>query len=707
MRTPWILNGGKRSLLTGLLGLLLAGAISLLPAQTALSGLTPLQPEPRHAETAQLIAKLLAYQHFNSQPINDALSSRVMDAYIRGLDPDRYYFLASDLREFENDRYRLDDMLLDGDLSAPYRLFNRLRERSAERTTFALQVLESGVDLDSNRLYRLDRKHEPWAIDRLALDRIWRDRIKHDMLTLLLAGESEDEARSLLESRYRGMSENIARSESEDVFETFMSAWGRAFDPHTAYLSPRNSREFDIQMQLSLEGIGAVLRSERNITEIVELITGGPAARDGRLQPGDRIIGVGQTADEIIDVVGWRLRDVVDMIRGPKESEVHLRVLPAESGSGSSPRVISLIRNEVALEEQAAQADVQEVERQGVVHRIGVVTIPTFYADFAAAQAGQEDYRSTTRDVSRLLAELASADIAGLIIDLRGNAGGSLQEAATLTGLFIQDGPVVQVVRSDGNREVLRDRDGRILYNGPLTIMVDRFSASASEIFAGAMQDYGRGLVVGEPTFGKGTVQSLVDLNRFMNRSIGEAGRLKLTIAKFYRISGSSTQKRGVEPDILLPSGARSDESGEAAADNALPWDEIRPVRYSRSGDLRGLLGILTQRHDDRLRNDQALQAFVAELRNRIDVADREHVSLNRAERERQYQSDRNLRLSAANTRRVALGLEPVDDLDALLRRDDEPDLLLRMATEIATDLYLVQHSPSTMQRWTAERREQ
>ena len=707
MRTSWTHSCVVRPQLKSLLLCwLLVGLLSLLPLQGALSAQSPLEPEPRHAETAQLIAKLLAHQHFNSQPINDALSSRVMDAYLRSIDPERIYFLANDLRAFDSMRFQLDDMLLDGDISAPYIIFNRLRERTAERTEFALRVLEEGVDLDTRRRYRLDRSEENWAVDRLALDRIWRDRIKHDLLGLLLSGESKEDAIELLTSRYEGISTNLARSESEDVFEIFMSAWGRAFDPHTAYLSPRNSREFDIQMQLSLEGIGAVLRSERDFTEIVELIPGGPAARDGRLQPGDRILGVGQSQDEVIDVVGWRLRDVVDMIRGPKESEVHLRVLPADSGAGSSTRIISLIRNEVALEEQAAQADVQTVERQGVSHRVGVITIPTFYADFAAAQAGDENYRSTTRDVSRLLAELADEDISGLIIDLRGNAGGSLQEAATLTGLFIDDGPIVQVVRSDGNREVLRDREGRILYSGPLTVMVDRFSASASEIFAGAMQDYGRALVVGEPTFGKGTVQSLVDLNRFMNRSAGEAGRLKLTIAKFYRVSGSSTQKRGIEPDINLPSVARSEQTGEAAADNALPWDEIRAVRYSRSGELRGLLPILVQRHDERLESEPAFQALVAELQNRIDMADREHVSLNRSEREQQYQDDRQLRLSKANTRRAALGLDPVDELDALQRLDDEPDLLLQMASEITTDLYLIKHSPSTAKRWTAEPRD-
>ena len=667
------------------------------------TSLEQLAPEQQHPETARLIAKLLTYQHFNQQPMDDELSTRVMDAYVDSLDPDRYYFLAEDIEEFHAYREQLDDRLLDGDLSVPYAIFNRLRERTVERSEFALAVLEDGVDLDTDRTLDLDRGEADWPENREEMNRVWRDRIKHDALTLLLAGEEEEQTSDLLRSRYEGMAKNMRRSGSEDVFEAFMGAWGRAFDPHTSYLSPRNSREFDIQMQLSLEGIGAVLRTHRDFTEVVELIPGGPASQDGQLQPGDRIIGVGQEDEEMVDVVGWRLRDVVDLIRGPKESEVRLRVLPAVGGSDASPRTISLVRNEVALEEQAAQKSIEEVERNGETVRIGVIEIPAFYADFAAAQAGDEDYRSTTRDVEKLMRELAEEDIHGLIIDLRGNAGGSLQEASSLTGLFIDGGPVVQIRRSDGDTEVLRDQDGGITYDGPLTVMVDRFSASASEIFAGAIQDYGRGLVVGERTFGKGTVQSLVDLNRFSNDADNESGRLKLTIAKFYRVSGSSTQKRGVEPDLHFPTRDRSDVVGESAADNALPWDEIREASYRPHGDLRGLMPLLLKRHEDRSSRDPGFQALVEELDKQNTIANRTVVSLNRTQRSQERDDSTAKQLEKANRRRAAYELPPMDDLEDLRMAEDEPDVLLKATADITADLYVIQRFPSIANRWSAE----
>ena len=682
-----------------LLALLLLAA-SLASAGNSLSTLTP---EQQHPENARLIAKLLTYQHFNKMPIDDTLSARVMDSYIDQLDPDRYYFRAEDIEEFHGYRESLDDMLMDGDLSIPYAIYNRLRERTVERSEFALSVLDNGFDLYTDRSLDLDRSEAAWPEDESAMDRTWRDRIKHDALTLLLAGEEEEQTLELLRSRYEGMAKNMARSGPEDVFEAFMGAWGRSFDPHTSYLSPRNSREFDIQMQLSLEGIGAVLRTHRDFTEVVELIPGGPASSDGQLQPGDRIIGVGQEGEDMVDVVGWRLRDVVDKIRGPKESEVRLRVLPAAGGSDASPRTISLVRNEVALEEQAAQTSIEEVERDGETHRIGVITIPAFYSDFAAQQAGDQDYRSTTRDVQRLLSELAEEDIQGLVIDLRGNAGGSLQEASHLTGLFIDGGPIVQIRRSDGDTEVLRDEDGGISYGGPLTVMVDRFSASASEIFAGAIQDYGRGLIVGERTFGKGTVQSLVDLNRFTSDADTEAGRLKLTIAKFYRVTGSSTQKRGVEPDLHFPSRARSDEVGESAADNALPWDEIRQASYRPHGELEGFLPILLKRHEDRTGRDAGFQALVNELDKQNTIANRTVVSLNRDQRSAERERSNATQLEKANQRRAAYGLPPLDELDEMRTADDEPDVLLKATADITADLYLVGHSPSMARRWSAE----
>ncbi len=664
-----------------------------------------LAPESEHPETARLVANLLAHQHFRRQPIDDSLSATVLESFIRSMDSDRYYFTAEDIDDFQGYRNTLDDMLLAGDLSAPYRMFNILQERTRERTEFALNVLDQGLDFDSDAEFDLNRRDVDWAEDREELDRVWRNRIKHDALTLLLAGETEEQTIELLRSRYKGMTENMERSSSEDVFEMFMGAWSRAFDPHTSYLSPRNSREFDIQMRLSLEGIGAVLRTNRDFTEIVELMPGGPASKSGQLSPGDRIIGVGQEGEDIVDVVGWRLRDVVDLIRGPRESEVRLRILPGSAGSDAPPRTVTLQRNEIKLEEQAASQSIREVQRDGSTHRVGVITIPTFYSDFQAQQAGDDDYRSTTRDVRRLLTELAEEDIDGLIIDLRGNAGGSLQEAGDLTGLFIPKGPIVQIQRSDGKTEVMRARDGELAYDGPLAVMVDRFSASASEIFAGAIQDYGRGLVLGERTFGKGTVQTLVDLSRFANNPDKESGRLKMTIAKFYRVTGSSTQKRGIEPDIDFPSATPDDEVGESAADNPLPWDKIEGTRFSRFSDLSNVIPMLRERHEQRSADNQAFQALVAELDKLNWISSQTRVSLDRETRQAEREQRNAARLEKANRHRAAHGLEPIESLDELDLADDEPDTLLDASVDIIADLSIIENTPATARLWKEGRR--
>lgn len=685
----------------GLFALLLALALSSAPAWSAPE---PLGPEAQHPDKARLIANLLTHQHFRKQPINDMLSATVLDSYLNRMDAERYYFLAEDIEEFSVYRDQLDDLLIKGELEPAYEIYERFRQRNRERSEFALKLLDQGLEFDTDEAIELDRRDADWATSREELDDLWRKRVKHDALTLLLAGEGEEETMDLLRSRYKGMRENVERSTSEDVFEMFMGAWSRAFDPHTSYLSPRNSREFDIQMRLSLEGIGAVLRTHRDFVEIIELVPGGPAARSGQLQPGDRIIGVGQEDEEMVDVVGWRLSDVVDLIRGPRESEVRLRILPASGGTDTSARTVTLVRNEIQLEEQAARKEVREVESDGHTQRVGVITIPAFYADFAAAQAGDDDFRSTTRDVRRLLQELEDENVDGIVIDLRGNSGGSLQEAADLTGLFIPEGPIVQIKRSDGDREIMRDRDTGIAYDGPLAVMVDRFSASASEIFAGAIQDYGRGIILGEQTFGKGTVQTLVDLNRFTrNRDDDEAGRLKLTIAKFYRVTGSSTQKRGIVPDITFPSVHGEEEVGESAADNPLPWDQIDATRFTRLGDLEDTIALLRQRHEERSAEDDAYQALLAEMEKLSALNERNTVSLNRSTREAERDENNARRLEKANRRREAHGLEPIESLDDLDLAEDEPDTLLDATVQIMADLHVINSSPATAQRWEAE----
>ena len=652
------------------------------PAVTA----EPLDAAPIHTEAAPVVGQLLSRYHYRDQPIGDALAQSVYTAYFEALDPERYYFLASDLREFRDRARTLDDALRQGQLDTAFDIFARYRQRVEERSQFALQVLEEGVSFDTEQTLELDRSDVAWADSREALDRLWRKRITHDALTQKLNGRDMSEIRASLTGRYERLARSLSQYTAEEVFQTYMSVWATQFDPHSSYMSPRRSENFDINMRLSLEGIGAMLTSEGDFVEIVELITGGPAAASGELSPGDRIVGVGQSADAIEDVVGWRLGDVVDLIRGPKGSQVYLRILPA--GQDGRERTVTITRNRVELEEQAAQASVREIQRDGQQLRVGVIDLPTFYADFAAANAGEEDYRSTTADVRALLASDTLADIDGLIIDLRGNTGGALEEAVRLTGLFINEGPVVQVHRSNGRREVLQgpNRDG-LAYSGPLGVLVDAQSASASEIFAAAIQDYGRGVIMGDQTFGKGTVQTLVGLDRF---GVGDAqtptGRLKLTIAKFYRVNGESTQLEGVTPDLEMPYPHVNAETGERAAEKALPWDTIRSADYRRDGSLDAFLLELRRRHDQRLKRDPALISVREEAERIQQARAQTRVSLNEETRRAEIEAREAARLAAVNEQLRAYGREPVETVEAI-DREDLPDVLLDEGVEVLADL--------------------
>ena len=674
----------------------------LLPALAAASVSVP-QPSAQQPETAQLVANLLAYQHYRKHPIDDALSKEVLKSYLNMLDPDRYYFRASDIQAFEHYKTRLDDMLLDGDLSAAFTIFKRYEKRVAERVKFAQQALSKPIDLAEQETLDLDRRNDPWPDSTEAMNALWNKRIKNDVLTLILSGESEKKARTLVSGRYHRFAETTEQSKSEDIFALFMSAWSRAFDPHTTYMSPRNSEDFDIQMKLSLEGIGALLKNDRDFTEVVELVPGGPAAQSGLLHPGDRIIGVGQENGPIKDIVGQRLRDVVEMIRGPKDSTVRLRILPAKAGSDAAPHVIEITRNKVKLEERAAKSKVLTIKRGEKTYRIGVVDVPTFYLDFAGAQAGENNYRSTTRDVRKLLAKLEKENIDGLIMDLRGNGGGSLQEAADLTGLFIPGGPVVQIRRSDGEIEVLRDRDPSVSYSGPMAVLVDRYSASASEIFTAAIQDYQRGLVIGERTFGKGTVQTLVDLDRFSKAPDQYSGRLKLTIAKFYRITGSSTQLRGVSPDIQLPATANEKEVGESSEPNALPWDEIKAADYKPEHRIDQEVPLLRARFRERESKDPAFQALVDELGLVHRLRAKTTVSLQEKARRQEHDKTAAERLKDINRQRQAYGLTPLKSVNETpdAKEKEMPDTMLRTVGEVVTDMSILRQSPSTAQVWS------
>jgi carboxyl-terminal processing protease len=650
------------------------------------------------ARKAQLIGELLSEFHYRTLTINGAMAAQALQAYLDTIDQERYYLLKQDIDEFQRTTDLLDDELKQGNLSAGYRIFERYQQRVGERADFAARLLEKPLDLTSDERIEIDRSEAPWAADQAELDALWRKRVKHDALTLLMAGQEWPKVQEILSKRYARLASTVANYSHEEIFQTYINAWAQLFDPHTQYMSPRLSENFDIQMRLSLEGIGAMLRSENDFVEVVELVKGGPAALDGQLQPGDRIIGVGEGMDgDISDVVGWRLSDVVERIRGPKKTTVRLQVLPGKAG-GDAAKTISIVRNEIKLEEQAAQAKTLTIPAGGdTSKRIGVIKLPAFYMDFAAADAGKKDYRSTTRDVRALLAQFKQDGIDGLVVDLRGNGGGSLREATELTGLFIHGGPVVQVRRHDGAVEVIQEPSRSIAYSGPLVVLVDQFSASASEIFAAAIQDYGRGIVAGQKTFGKGTVQTLIDLDRGI-RSKDNGGRLKLTIAKFYRINGHSTQLRGVEPDIALPSAFDADRFAESASKTSLPWDEIRAIPFLPRSNLEPLIPVLRKRHDAWAANNPAFQALVDEYAQLREMQARNSLPLNEKQRRLERDEDEARQLASVNRRLAAYDLKPLPSLDKI-DQDAVPDTILESAAAIVVDLADLRSGTTTVSR--------
>ncbi|MAD46598.1 MAG: tail-specific protease [Oceanospirillaceae bacterium] len=662
-RSPQII----RLILVSLLTLTSAASLATVEEIKPGTPFSPLKPSRELAMTTQQIMNNLLRGHYEHQRLNDQLSSQILDILYDDIDSSRSYLLQSDINEFEKYRYRLDEALSRGEMAPAFHIFNRFQERVSERLSYLLTELKEHARdyrFDVDERLDLDRENAPWAKSRDELDELWRKRLKNSILNLKMAGKENDAIIELLQKRYQNQLNRVHQSKPEDAYQTFMNAVTRAFDPHTQYFSPRNTENFNINMSLSLQGIGAVLQSEDEHTKVVRLVPGGPAAKAANLEPADKIIGVGQGDGDMVDVIGWRLDEVVDLIRGPKGTKVRLEILPANS-TGTNSKTIAIVRDEVKLEEQSAQKEVIEVKDGDETHRVGVIDIPTFYIDFQGRMENKPDYRSTTRDVSRLINELKDEDIEGLIIDLRNNGGGSLEEAINLTGLFIPQGPVVQVRSTHGRVEVLPDVDPSVLYDGPLTVLVNRLSASASEIFAGAIQDYGRGLIVGGQTFGKGTVQSLRPLRH---------GQLKITQAKFYRVSGDSTQHQGVIPDILYPSLFDKEKIGESALDEALPWDTIRPAEFVREDMVSPDLSLLREKHQKRIEHNPDFR-FLREQKALIEeLRDQTQVSLNEKTREEERQQNEDKRLKIENERRKAKGLELLTSLDEETEKEEEKE---------------------------------
>ena len=669
-------------------GLLAGTAQAPVAKAVATADTQDLSPTERQRRVSKLVSNVIERSHYRQSPINDPVSSLVLDRFIEQLDGSRSYFLASDIADFERFRYQLDDAVVSGQLEPVFTMFNRFQLRNRERVAYALQLLKTEPDFTVDETFEFDRAKAPWAKSPDELNEIWRKRVKNDAVSLMLTEKTWAESRDILQKRYERVLKRTEQVTSDDIFEVFMNSFAHVFDPHSSYFSPRNSEEYRIQMSLSYEGIGASLNLVDDYVTVLNILPGGAAAVDGALKANDRILAVGEGKNgKFVDVVGWRLDDVVQIIRGKVGTTVRLQVLPAGAAPGSPETVLALTRSKVTLEAQAAQKEVRKIKRGDHEVPIGVINVPSFYQDFEAKSSGAKDYRSTTRDVRKLIDELKDKDhIEALIMDLRGNGGGHLTEATALSGLFIPGGPIVQLRETGGRVEVLDDPEPTIAWDGPLIVLVDRFSASASEIFAGAIQDYGRGLIVGQQTYGKGSVQNLYPLDRYALGPDPGFGQLTVTIGKYYRVTGESTQHRGVQPDISMPTAISTEEVGESTRESALPWDRIRPVEFGRETQLSQAVPTLEHSHEERIAADPDFRLLIADLDSFEKVRTQKKLSLNLKTRVAEREQMEKERMARENERRAARGLQPLKSLTDL-NGAEPPDAVLSETTEIAADL--------------------
>ncbi|HJP05676.1 MAG TPA: carboxy terminal-processing peptidase [Gammaproteobacteria bacterium] len=690
----------KRKLIRKLNGVLLVASAVLtlalatpghaVPDESVAASTAQLESNQRHYQVARLVTKLSERAHYTKTRIDNELSIALLKNYIEGLDNNRSFFLAPDINAVNRYRYSLDNSLRSGDMDPVFSIFRIYRERVKQHFDFAFELLKVEPDLTIDETFVFDRSEMPWAASELEMQDVWRKRVKNDLLTLLLADPDKtwEKASETLRKRYERYIKRVDALDSDDVFEGFMDAFAGTLDPHSNYMSPRQSEEYRIHMSLSYQGIGASLQLEDDMVTVLNVIPGGPAAIDGRLKATDHIIGIAQGANgEMVDVIGWMLDDVVQLIRGPAETIVMLQIRPGDSLPGENEYTLDLTRNKIKLEEQAAQSEVLEISRDGQNYRVGVISVPSFYQDFDARGRGEVNYTSTSRDVERLLGELKEKGINGLVIDLRGNGGGHLTEATALSGLFIHNGPVVQLRDTTGKIDVLEDPIPSQIYDGPLVVLVNRFSASASEIFAAAIQDYNRGIVIGQQTFGKGTVQNLYVLDQYAPRSNSDAlGQLTLTIGKYYRVTGGSTQNRGVIPDIELPSLVDTSQFGENTKPRALPWDQINPTRYRALSKLDMQVSELTRSQIQRSAMDPNFQYLLQDIESIEELRKQKAISLNLETRKLEQEERHDERLVRENNRRQELGLEPLESFDTL-KDEEPPDVLLNQAAEILTDM--------------------
>lgn len=647
-------------------------------------------PDETYQRISQVITQFLSFYHYKKQPFNDSLSAVIFNEYLQTLDNGKLYFLKSDIESFEIYKTQIDDLLKGGNLNPPFEIFNVFKKRLAERVKYIDILLKQKFDFTVQESFLPDREKADWANSSTELDELWRLRLKSDALNYTLSGKEWKSTQDLLLKRYHNYHKIILQYEAEDVFALFMNSFTQVYDPHTDYFSPSASDNFTIAMKLSLEGIGATLRQDGDYTTVASIIPGGPAHKSKLINEEDKIVGVAQGDDgEMVDIIGWRLDDAIQLIRGKKGTIVRLQIMKAKEGPSAPPTEIKIVREEVKLEEQAAKDEILNIEENGMNFKLGVVKLPSFYTDFEGQQKGKSDYRSTTRDVKNILNKLKEQKVDGIILDLRNNGGGSLQEAIQLTGLFITDGPVVQVKNSANIIEVDNDTDPGIIYDGPLAVIVNRFSASASEIFAAAIQDYGRGLILGSNTFGKGTVQNLIDLNRTIPMANKKLGQLKLTIAKFYRINGSSTQLLGVKPDINFPSQFTAKEFGESGQQSALPWDQIPSTQFKRFSDLSESFSMLRNKHEERAKKDHEYQYLLQDVEEFARNREKKEISLSETIRKQERDDAEAKRKQREEDRAKFLGVKIEEKKEVTAPATKVSDYELKESGRILADLIL------------------
>jgi carboxyl-terminal processing protease len=681
------------------------------PRVTAVISENDLKPDIQQSVEAKSVVELLEHFHYKKVAVDDALSSLIFDDYLKSLDPGRSYFLQSDIVDFEKYRNTLDDDTRAGDLSVAFYIFNVYQKRFNDRVNFALKQIDKKFDFTTNETYTYDRENMPWFKSQEEADELWSKRIKYEILNLKITGTDPAKVSETLKKRYTNLTSQSSKFNNQDVFQIFMNSLTGSVETHTSYFVPTRAQDFNEDLARTFEGIGARLQLENEVVKVMEIIPGGPAFKAKTLDVGDRIIGVAQGKDgEFVDVIGWRIDVTVTKIKGPKGTVVRLKIIPAGQELSSTPKIVTLVRDKVVLEEQSAKKVIKTINSGGKSHKIGIIQLPAFYADFRAMQAGDRNYKSTTRDVRMLLDSLKKEDVDAVIIDLRSNGGGSLPEAISLTGLFIQKGPVVQVRDRRNKVEVDEDEDSTIAWSGPLGVMVDRFSASASEIFAGAIQDYGRGIIIGNQTYGKGTVQQGINMERVIGTAdklmlktaqtannnngggsiapnkgaVPEFGQINLTMAKFYRVNGSSTQHKGVVPDIEFPTVFPKDKYGESSEPRALPWDTIAPSNYTPMANLASTKATLLRLHKQRMETSleyKNLQQDIAEYAKRDAETT---ITLNEAQLKKERDEQEAKTLARENQRRAAKGLAPLKKGEP--KPKDEIDLIRDESLQIMAD---------------------